>query len=68
MSPETPTAWPAAMKDKTAAAYLDLSRSKLWQLVATGDLPEPARLPGRVTRFLRDDLDQFLSQQSREGK
>lgn len=64
---ETSEAWPAMMKDRRAAAYLDLSRAKLWQLSAIGELT-PIKLPGRVTRFTRDDLDNFIERQIKGAK
>jgi excisionase family DNA binding protein len=42
-----------------AAKYLSISRSKLYVLVALGELP--ARKIGRRTIFMRADLDAFLA-------
>ena len=58
----------ALLNDNEVAAYLSLSRSMVWRMVSTGDLPEPIKLPCRVTRWRRDDLDRVIRQWAKGAK
>lgn len=65
----SPPDWPAAMSDETAARFLDISPSLLWRLAATGELPQPVKLPGaRCSRWRKSDLDAYLAELSAGGR
>ena len=50
---------PLAYRVEGAAAAIGVSRSKVWELVATGDIP--ARKLAGATVVLRSDLEAYLS-------
>ena len=57
-----PAAWPAAMTDVVAAAYLDMAVSTFHALIADGQLPAGIAVPGRrLVRWSRDDLDAAIT-------
>ena len=51
---------------KQAAAWLGMSRSKLYELIRTHRIPA-ARLPGRGYRLNAETLDQWLRSRVRGG-
>lgn len=51
--------WPAAMKRKTAAAYLDMSEAAFLREVAAARLPMPFMIGGRE-HWRRDALDKAI--------
>lgn len=57
--PEMPY-WPAAMKRKTAAAYLDMGESAFLRLVEEGIMPQPFRL-GRTDHWSRVSIDNAIA-------
>jgi len=59
-------AWGALLNDKQLAAYVSLSRAMVWRMVSTGDLPKPIKLPGRVTRWRREDVDRAIRKWAKE--
>ena len=61
--------WPAAMTRKQAAAYLGISPELLDRLRRRGDL-DPVMISDtlRSMRFLRTDLDGFLSAAQRRSE
>ncbi|MEM8875284.1 MAG: hypothetical protein AAGD32_13640 [Planctomycetota bacterium] len=58
----TPQQWPAAMREPTAAAYLDMSPRSLRQAVARGDIPRPVKVPNtRMSVWKKDELDAAIA-------
>jgi len=59
MSPETPTTWPAYMKVRTAAEYLDCSEGLVRKLVKSGALATVSL--GADRRIPRAALDALVA-------
>lgn len=65
MPDATPTAaWPALMRIKRAAAYLDISASTLRTMVAAGQAPAPIRLGKRCPVWSRVAIDAWIDRQA----
>lgn len=63
---ETPTTitlpgWPAAMRESTAAQYLDLSIAEFRREVSGGRMPGPVKL-GKSPKWLRTQIDRAIEQ------
>jgi excisionase family DNA binding protein len=58
---------PALLSDESLAAYLDISPRLVRQWRTTGDIPAPAILPGRLTRWRRADIDAWLASLATKG-
>jgi excisionase family DNA binding protein len=41
------------LRDREVAQLLGVSRSLVWKLAATGELPQPVRVGGRAARWER---------------
>jgi excisionase family DNA binding protein len=55
----TSTVEPAAYRPAAAAQYIDVSRSRLYELIQTGQIE--ARKLGSATVVLRTELDRYLA-------
>ncbi len=64
----TPTRWPALMSDRTLAAYFDASERLIRQWRSAGKIPPTVKLPGRLTRTRRQDIDGWIAALPAEGK
>ena len=52
---------PALMRVREAAAYTGMSERQWWKMVSAGKAPRPIELPGRMARWRRGDIDQWLA-------
>ena len=53
----------AALRPRDAALYIGLGLSTLWKRAKTDPrFPQPRKLSPRVTVWMKDDLDAFLTQ------
>jgi predicted DNA-binding transcriptional regulator AlpA len=54
--------WPALLGDVLASAYCNVSPRTIrqWSACNTEGFPPPVDLPGRLTRWRRSDLDQWI--------
>jgi predicted DNA-binding transcriptional regulator AlpA len=53
---------PALLDRPSAAAYLSVSERLISQWTASAPMfPQPVQLPGRITRWRRSDLDDFIA-------
>jgi len=54
--------WPPLLSDRQTAEYLGgVSKAIVWRWSAAGELPKPIHLPGRVTRWVREELDAVIA-------
>jgi hypothetical protein len=56
--------WPALMRARTAAAYVDEASVTSFRRRVGKLYPRPIRIPGRGELWLRDDLDKSIDQLS----
>lgn len=62
-----PTATETGAMDGTRAAkYISVGKSKFYELIRDGELPEGADIGGRP-KWLRVDLDKYLAKRKRKG-
>jgi excisionase family DNA binding protein len=54
---------PYTFNQKQAAAYVNLAVSTFRKYLAAGKIPQPMRLGGRIVRFSRRSLDEWLQKQ-----
>ncbi len=52
---------PACLSDQGLADYLDVSPRLIRQWRASEILPAPVEMPGRLTRWRKSDIDEWLS-------
>jgi len=64
--PEPTAVLPAAVAVKAACAYTGLSRSTLWSLTVSGEIPSVS--VGRARSYLIADLDRFLAGRRSTGE
>ena len=57
--------WPEVMKVTTACAYLDMGRSRLYELMDTGQIP--FFYDGRDRKMKRSELDTWIQIQAGTG-
>lgn len=63
-----PAIAPALLNDRQAAEYLAIARRTLWMMSSSGEIPAPIRLPGRITRWRRTDLDAAIARWAGQGE
>jgi predicted DNA-binding transcriptional regulator AlpA len=52
---------PALLNRKQVASYLGFSERTVHNMVVSGELPRPIKLPRDITRWRRSDIDQWLN-------
>ena len=61
MASNIPTVNSGAFRAKDAAAYIGIATSTFWRWVSEGRLPRGKKLSGRVTVWIREDIERFLT-------
>jgi excisionase family DNA binding protein len=51
---------PLLLRDRDVAQLLGISRSFVWKLAATGELPAPVRVGGRTARWEREKIVAYV--------
>lgn len=64
-APKSAALAPRALRPQEAAAYLGISRSKLYELLADQSIPVITIYDGGPKKVLRDDLDAYLDGRKR---
>jgi excisionase family DNA binding protein len=59
-TPQPPALVPLLLRDRDVAALLGISRSLVWKLAATGEIPAPVRIGGRAARWERSAIVAYV--------
>jgi prophage regulatory protein len=51
LQPQPSPLTPLLLRDREVAELLGISRSSVWKLAATGELPAPLKIGGRAARW-----------------